>query len=167
MGRGLGLITSAAAYSYLRHALAVLGLDLCFPILKMGVTYPVDPAMVREFADGLTDLIVIEEQVTTILNRARQDAEKPARAVNVWGKQFPHGLVGIPETRGLNPSKLIERLGRLFLKLPELNGTIDSRKVQAELGLLEEVEAAEVCVIDRIPTICPIFHVRLESSAGL
>ena len=162
MGRGLGLITSAAAYSYLRHALAVLGLDLCFPILKMGVTYPVDPAMVREFADGLTDLIVIEErrsfleeQVTTILNRARQDAEEPARAVNVWGKQFPYGLVGIPETRGLNPSKLIERLGRLFLKLPELNGTIDARRVQAELDLLEEVEAAEVNVIDRTPTFCP------------
>ena len=136
MGRGLGLRhLGGGVFSYLRHALAVLGLDLCFPILKMGVTYPVDPAMVREFADGLTDLIVIEErrsfleeQVTTILNRARQDAEEPARAVNVWGKQFPHGLVGIPETRGLNPSKLIERLGRLFLKLPELNGTIDARK---------------------------------------
>ncbi|MDP7010633.1 MAG: thiamine pyrophosphate-dependent enzyme [Verrucomicrobiota bacterium] len=162
MGRGLGFVTSAAAYSYLRHALAVLGLDLCFPIMKMGVTYPLDAAMVREFSEGLTDLIVIEErrsfledQVTTILNRARQDAEEPARAVNVWGKQFPHGLAGIPETRGLNPSKLIERLGQLFLKLPELDGTIDAKRVNAELNLLEQVEAVEVQVIDRTPTFCP------------
>ncbi len=162
MGRGLGFVTSAAAYSYLRHALAVLGLDLCFPIMKMGVTYPLDPAMVREFSEGLTDLIVIEErrsfledQVTTILNRARQDASDPAGPMNIWGKQFPHGVPGIPESRGLNPSKLIERLGRLFLKLPELEGTIDTKRVNAELKLLEQVEAVKVQVIDRTPTFCP------------
>jgi len=161
MGRGIGLVTSAAAYTYLRHALAVLGLDLCFPILKLGVTYPLDPKLIGEFADGLTDLIVIEErrpfleeQITSLLNRARQEGDAYG-SVNVWGKQFPHGLDGIPESRGLNPSKLIERLGRLFLKLPVLRGTIDASKVEAELKLLEEVESAEVTVIDRTPTFCP------------
>jgi len=161
---GLGFITSAMAYCYLRHALVELGLDGHFPILKVGLTYPLDPAVVMAFAEGLKDLYVIEErrgfleeQVAEIIGRARQTAnhESPARAENVWGKQFPNGLAGIPESRGLNPSKLIDRLGRLFLALPGLAGQLDRARVEGELDLIAEMKAAAVKVPARTPTFCP------------
>lgn len=161
---GLGFVTSAAAYCYLRHALGELGLDGHFPILKLGVTYPLDPALIVEFAAGLKDLFVIEErrgfleeQVVEILNRARQaDAGgSPRLACNVWGKRFPHGLEPIPSTRGLNPSKLIDRLGALFLATPGLAGRIDRAHLDRELDLIREVKSVVVDIAPRTPTFCP------------
>lgn len=160
----LGFVTSAAAYCYVRHALAEMGLDGHFPILKVGVTYPLDPSLVTEFAAGLRRLFVIEERrgfleemVVEIISRARQNADHESRPLpaEVWGKQFPNGLAGIPEARGLNPSKLIDRLGPLFLATPELAGRIDRRRVQRELDLIAEVKAVQVKVAPRTPTFCP------------
>ena len=42
----LGFITSGLAYTYLEHALHLLGLTGRFPILKLGITYPVDPHVI-------------------------------------------------------------------------------------------------------------------------
>jgi indolepyruvate ferredoxin oxidoreductase len=160
----IGFVTSAAAYCYLRHALAELGLDGHFPILKVGVTYPLEPALVTEFAAGLRSLYVIEErrgfleeQVVEVISRARQNSDHESRplASEVWGKQFPHGLAGIPDSRGLNPSKLIARLGPLFLSLPDLRGRVDERRLRAELDLLAEVKAVKLAVAPRTPTFCP------------
>lgn len=162
LGR-VGFITSAAAYAYLRHALAELGLDGLMPILKVGITYPLDPALVLDFARGCTDLFVIEErrgfleeQVAEVINRARQNqaADGPA-PVNVWGKQFPYGLKGIPSARGLNPSKLIRRVGELVLANPEWRAQADVPRISRELELIAEVMAVQAQVPARTPTFCP------------
>jgi indolepyruvate ferredoxin oxidoreductase len=158
----LGFITSAAAYCYLEHALAEMGLSGCCAILKLGVTYPLDPELITEFATGKHDLFVIEErrgfleeQIVEIINRARQVQGSTLTRLNIWGKQFPPGLVPIPSTRGLNPSKLIERLGKLFLALPDVRREIDAARVQREVDLITEVKAARVEVAPRTPTFCP------------
>jgi indolepyruvate ferredoxin oxidoreductase len=160
----LGFITSAAAYCYLRHALAELGLDGHFPVLKVGVTYPLDPVLVTEFAAGLKSVYVVEErrgfleeQVVEILQRARQNADHESRPLpaEVWGKQFPNGLPGIPETRGLNPSKLIKRLGHLFQQLPEFQGRVDQSRLRQELELLAETKSFDARIAPRTPTFCP------------
>lgn len=160
----VGFVTSAAAYCYLRHALAELGLDGAFPILKLGLTYPLDPRVILDFARGLKRLIVVEErrpfleeQVAEIILQAVQEAgpETPPLAREVWGKRFPHGLKGIPDTRGLNPSKLIDRLARLFLALPELEGRVDAGRLQAELDLLQRLKRFPVRLPARTPTFCP------------
>ncbi len=160
----IGFVASAHAYCYLRHALAELGLDGQFAILKIGITYPLDPQIITEFASGLDDLFVIEErrgfleeQIVEVLARARQSAdhETPPLPARVWGKQFPNGLCGIPDTRGLNPSKLIDRLGKLFLALPELKDHIDEPRVRRELTLLDEVKEFALPLAQRTPTFCP------------
>ncbi len=160
----LAFITSAAAYCYLRHALAEMGLDGTFPILKLGVTYPLDPALIQEFSASRTDLVIVEErrgfleeQVVEILNQARQSQPQPPTPPhpNIWGKQFPFGLEGIPASRGLNPSKLIQRLGPLFLAHPGLRNLLDPLPIQRELDLIREVRSTTVNVPARTPTFCP------------
>ncbi|MGD0539060.1 MAG: DUF6537 domain-containing protein [Verrucomicrobiota bacterium] len=160
----IGFITSAAAHGHLRHALVELGLDGCFPILKLGITYPLDPAVITEFATGLRNLFVVEErrgfleeQVVEIISRAHQNAdhESSPLARNVWGKQFPFGLTGIPDTRGLHPSKLIDRLGPLFLATPGLAGRVDRARIERELALIREVKVVDFKVAARTPTFCP------------
>ncbi|MHB8521711.1 MAG: DUF6537 domain-containing protein [Limisphaerales bacterium] len=158
----LGFITSAAAYCYLEHALAELGLANSCPILKLGITYPLEPELITEFAAGKSDLFVIEErrgfleeQIVEIINRARQTEGSTLTRVNVWGKQFPRGLDGIPSTRGLNPSKLIERLGALFLALPEVQSELDVARVRREVDSIAELKSIVVDVAPRTPTFCP------------
>src|SRR6185295_10315491 len=149
----IGFVTSAAAYCYLQHALTELGVFGWFPILKLGVTYPLDPQLIKEFARGKSDLFVIEErrnfleeQVVDAINHARQAPkdQSPLGAVNVWGKQFPYDQEGIPSTRGLNPSKLIARVGSLLLAIPELKGVLDVTRIQREIDLVVELRTLQI-----------------------
>jgi len=162
----IGFVTSGAAYCYLRHALALMGLDGVFPILKLGITYPVDPDLTIEFARGLDHLVVVEErrpfleeQIAHILRRELQKAPRnPAAAVRLWGKQFPENLPGIPAVRGLNPSLIAERLGGLFLKWPVVSNRLASRqkrRIEGELEILREVESLDLRLPARTPTFCP------------
>ncbi len=161
---GIGFVSSAQAYCYLRHALAELGMDNRFPILKLGITYPLDPRTVVEFASGLTDLFVVEErrgfleeQITEIVTGARQSGSLDGRhsECRVWGKRFPRDLDAIPSSRGLNPSKLIGRLGRLFLGIPELAVGVDRQRIEKELSLIRNAKSVVADVAQRTPTFCP------------
>ncbi|NOY05907.1 MAG: hypothetical protein GXO82_04645 [Chlorobi bacterium] len=118
--RRIGFVTSGNTYNYLRHALYELGTDGEFPVLKLGVTYPVDPEVVLAFAANADELFVVEEkrgfiesQVVEILRNARQEGRMESR--DVWGKRFPDGLPGIPEAGALNPGILIKRIGNMLL----------------------------------------------------
>jgi indolepyruvate ferredoxin oxidoreductase len=169
----MGFISSGLSYCYLEHALLELGLSNRFPILKLGITYPVDPQAVLELANSVDAIYVIEEkrgfiegQVIQILHEARQ-AGTFARDVSVWGKKFPKSLSGIPEARGLNVSILLDRLIPLFLEeVPELTD-LERAKLNAEREILEATEKVEVQLPVRTPTFCPGCPHRDSSSVFL
>ena len=157
----IGFITSGIAYSYLEHALHELGLEGRFPILKFGITFPLDEVLVKEFSESLDQIFVIEEkrdflesQIATLLTHLFQTG-KLKRFIPIWGKQFPYELPGIPATRGLNASLLIERLGPLFLKLDQKKFNINSERIERELALIRETAAVQVNLPQRTPTFCP------------
>src|SRR5687768_15946080 len=58
----LGFIVTGMAGPYLNHVLADLGLLGVFPILRMGMSYPVDVELVVEFSKLCKNMIVIEER---------------------------------------------------------------------------------------------------------
>jgi indolepyruvate ferredoxin oxidoreductase len=64
----LGILTTGKTYYDVRQALAELGLDEAalgrhgIRILKMGMLFPMEPRIVREFARGLQEILVIEEK---------------------------------------------------------------------------------------------------------
>lgn len=156
----IGFVASGIAYSYLEHALLELGLSGRFPILKLGVTYPLDETLIKEFAESVKQMIVIEEkrdfiesQITRLISHEYQTG-KLSRFVPCWGKQFPHELAGIPATRGLNVSVLIERLGPLFLKL-ESGSMKEEERIKQELAVIHETAQRPVQIPQRTPTFCP------------
>src|SRR3989338_9083561 len=53
----VGFVASGMAYCYLVQALDQLDLLGRFPILKLGLSYPLDADLVRRFAEGLTDVV--------------------------------------------------------------------------------------------------------------
>ena len=67
-GAWLGIMTAGKTYYDVRQALLELGLDDAalarygVRILKMGMLFPIEPGIVREFARGLEEILVVEEK---------------------------------------------------------------------------------------------------------
>jgi indolepyruvate ferredoxin oxidoreductase len=160
----IGFVSSALAHSYLEHALQQLGLTGTFPILKLGITYPLDPELIQSFA-GLAENIVVveerrgflEEQIAHLLAQMTSAGRSP---VPVYGKRFPsrlfhEGREGLPSTRGFNSSILVESLAPLILELAAPKLKLDTARIEDELRLLEANRAIEVDLAPRTPTFCP------------
>ncbi|CAN7738897.1 indolepyruvate ferredoxin oxidoreductase family protein [Variovorax sp. LjRoot84] len=64
----LGIVTTGKSYLDTREALSLLGIDeagaksLGLRVLKIGVTWPLEPDCVTEFAQGLHEILVVEEK---------------------------------------------------------------------------------------------------------
>lgn len=118
-----GFVTAGFAYSYLRHALRELNVLDDIPILKLGMTHPLDTDIVRKFAERVETCYIVEEKRSLLENELKalltQMYQNGAltQHVKVWGKQFPERLTGLPAEAGLDTSLLIQRLAPLFKHL--------------------------------------------------
>src|SRR5581483_6208126 len=113
----IGFITTGMGHPYLLHVLHDLGLAGQFPILQMGMSYPADVQLVREFGALCRTMIVIEERRSFLEKNIRDglfhelpQEEAGQLSARVFGKRFPTGGEGIPESRGLNFSVLAQKL---------------------------------------------------------
>src|SRR5476649_391348 len=151
----LGFVSSALAYSYLEHALQQLGLTDTFPLLKLGITYPLDPELIDSFADQVETIVVVEErrgfleeQIVQLLARRAMTGNA---AIPVYGKMFPGGREGLPSTRGFNSSILVELLAPLITELASPKLKLDSALIERELAHLKQNAAIEVQLAPRTP----------------
>ena len=108
----LGVVAAGKAYTDLREACAQLGLlhesdlaDAGLEILKLGMTWPVDDALVREFAAGVEQILVIEEKRAFVEPQVKE-ALYGASAVPVYGKRDATGAPLVPSTGILNVSDI-------------------------------------------------------------
>ncbi|HEY3917212.1 MAG TPA: indolepyruvate ferredoxin oxidoreductase family protein [Stellaceae bacterium] len=73
-----GLAASGKAYVDLREALALLGIDeraaaqIGLRLLKIGMPWPLDPVRIREFSQGLQEILVVEERREMVENQIKQ-----------------------------------------------------------------------------------------------
>jgi indolepyruvate ferredoxin oxidoreductase len=155
----MGFVAAGLSHAYLLHALEELGLTGRFPVLKLGMHYPVDDQLVRELATHCRQIIVIEErrafvekQIASILATMRQGGEAD---VELWGKNFPNGLQGIPATRGLHPSLLMARLIPLIRTHPTLPIELTNGRLSREQQRIEATAGIETQPPPRTPTFCP------------
>ncbi|MBI1336683.1 MAG: indolepyruvate ferredoxin oxidoreductase [Phycisphaera sp.] len=167
----LGFIAAGNAFAYLAHALTEMGLWSKVPVLKLGLTYPVDEQIITDYAKRCEKLVVIEErrpfverQVLEIIDGLRQTQ---GLRTEVYGKKFPGQLPGIPSTRGLNPSLLIERLAPLLRQFSALPSESLNGRITAELDRLKATTQVRVNIPDRTPTFCPGCPHRDSSSVLL
>ncbi|HVO33348.1 MAG TPA: DUF6537 domain-containing protein [Elusimicrobiota bacterium] len=157
----LAFVASGLSYCYLEHALLELGLNGRFPILKLGMTYPIDEEAVLAVAQQADALVVVEEkrgfvesQIVRVLHEARQTGAL-TRPVDVWGKKLPGGLLGFPVERGINASVVVERLIPLVRQSAVVLSSDDQARLTRESALLEAVSRVEAHAAPRTPTFCP------------
>ncbi len=64
----LGIVTTGKSYLDVREALQMMGIDadtapaIGLRLLKIGVSWPLEPQCIRAFADGLDEILVVEEK---------------------------------------------------------------------------------------------------------
>ena len=167
----IGFIVVGMAGPYLNHVLNDIGLLGHFPILQMGMTYPVDVELVAEFAGHCKQMVVIEERRSFLEKnvrdgffRALPHEQAADLAGRLFGKTFPvmngKKLEGIPATRGLNPSVLAQLIIPLIKATEEIPPELRNGRLTAELGRLRELSRPKMPlfnekVVARTPTFCP------------
>jgi len=67
-GARLGIVTTGKSYLDVREALSMMGIDepaardMGLRLLKIGVSWPLEPECICEFAEGLDEILVVEEK---------------------------------------------------------------------------------------------------------
>jgi indolepyruvate ferredoxin oxidoreductase len=101
-GDCLGLIAAGKPYRDLRLALNLLGLDEAaldrhgIRVLKLGCIAPIESRRLREFADGLEEIIVVEDKRGFIETQVRQTLYNLPDRPLVSGKETPGGEALFP-----------------------------------------------------------------------
>ncbi|MCL2657837.1 MAG: indolepyruvate ferredoxin oxidoreductase family protein [Betaproteobacteria bacterium] len=171
----LGIITSGKAYLDVRQALDDLGIDealaaeIGLRLYKIGMVWPLESEGVRQFAEGLDEILVVEEkrhlleyQLKEELYNWREDVrprvvgkfdEKGEWSfeLGAHGKVW-HGDWLLPAAGELTPALVARAIASRIARFHT------SERIQARLAFLEAKEQAlakKVFAIDRVPTFCP------------
>ena len=156
----LGIIATGKAYLDLRQALADLGIndqaahDLGVRIYKVGLTWPLEETGARRFAEGLKDVLVVEEKrgfVEDQLVRILYNMDA-AKRPTVVGKHDERGAALLPSEGELTPTlvagAVMARLRRLGVQAPALEQRL------ARLELLERSTVQTAVKLQRTPYFC-------------
>jgi len=157
-GRGdrLGIVAAGKAYTDVMQALCDLGLgdtqlaELGVRLLKVGMIYPLDPEVVREFAEGLDEIVVVEEKRDLVESQLRSALYDLPRRPRVTGKRDARGRTWFPFHGELDADAVAERLGPRLLE----HGA--GAATQHRLAEIAEVRGRHYQVFTpRTPNYCP------------
>jgi indolepyruvate ferredoxin oxidoreductase len=116
-GARVGLIASGKTYYDTRHALGMTDAELeeaGIRVLKLGMIFPLEPGIVTEFADGLEQIMVIEEKRDFVESAVRSVLYPTAHRPVIVGKRDSAGRLLVPAFGEMNPDRLKSLLGRVL-----------------------------------------------------
>jgi indolepyruvate ferredoxin oxidoreductase len=162
----LGIITSGKAYMDVRQALDDLGIDgrlaaeIGIRLYKVGMTWPLESEGVRRFAQGLEEILVVEEkrqfleyQLKEELYAWREDVRP--RVVGKFDEKgewaLPHGEWLLPAAGELSPGIVARALAARIARFHT------SDRIKARLAFLEAKEKALATprvTVQRVPYFC-------------
>ena len=139
-----GIVTTGKSYLDVRQALDDLGIDealaaeLGLRVYKVGMAWPLEREGVRQFAEGLEDVLVIEEKRAVIENQLKEQLYNWSATARprVVGKFDENGEWLLPSAGELTPARIARvvaaRIDRFFT----------SERIRERLAFLEAKEAA-------------------------
>ena len=155
----LGIITTGKSYLDVRQAMDDLGLDdktaadMGIRLYKVGMPWPLEREGVRAFAEGLDEILVIEEKRALIENQVKEQLYNWREDVRprVVGKFDENRTWMLPSAGELSPARiarvLAERLGQ-FVTAPSIHERLDF--LEAKEKALEVPKVSQ----KRIPYFC-------------
>jgi indolepyruvate ferredoxin oxidoreductase len=154
-----GIVTAGKSYLDVRQALDDLGIDdaeaarIGIRVYKVGMVWPLERDGMRQFAEGLEEILVVEEKRAIIENQLKEQLYNWREDVRprVVGKFDEKGEWILPSSAGLTPAQIARviaaRIGRFY----------DSPRIRDRLGFLEAKErqlASHKARFERIPYFC-------------
>ncbi len=161
-----GIVTTGKSYQDTRQALEDLGIDdklaaeIGLRVFKVGMSWPLEPEGIRHFAEGLEEILVIEEkrqiieyQLKEQLYNWREDVRP--RVIGKfdmkgeWVK--PHGEWLLPAYYELNPAMIAKVIAARIAKF------YVSDRIKARLAVIEAKEqslAKPTIELQRTPYFC-------------
>ena len=156
----IGIMTTGKAYLDTRQALEDLGIDdararaLGIRLYKVGVTWPLEPEGARRFAEGLQEVIVVEEKRSNLedqLLRILYHLPADRRPV-VIGKADETGRIILPSEGELTPTGVAMVIAGRLMK-PE-GESPELRQRLARLEAKEKLLSAPPPKVARTPFFC-------------
>jgi indolepyruvate ferredoxin oxidoreductase len=120
----IGVVCAGKPVTDVRQALDLLGIDaaaadaLGLAVFQVAMVWPLEPAALREFAEGLDELIVVEERRAVLEPQIKEQAYHwPAsKRPRIIGKTDAEGAPLLPETGVLTPALVAEVIGERLLR---------------------------------------------------
>jgi indolepyruvate ferredoxin oxidoreductase len=155
----LGIVTTGKSYLDVRQALDDLGIDAALAadvglrLYKVAMSWPLEREGVRRFAEGLDEVLVIEEKRALIENQLKEQLYNWREDVRprVIGKFDEAGEWVLPSTGELTPA----RIARVVAD--RLRQFVTSPAIEQRLRFLEHKEAALArprAALERRPHFC-------------
>ena len=153
----VGIVAAGKSYLDVMQALEDLGIDadlasaLGLRVYKLALTWPIEPQGLRAFADGLEEIIVVEEKRGLIEDQVKELLyNAPDRPARIIGKRDEAGTRLLPETNELEADAIARVLGRRLAALDE-GGRLSNRLSHLEAA---EARSVEVGKVARTPYFC-------------
>ncbi|MCE2510259.1 MAG: indolepyruvate ferredoxin oxidoreductase family protein [Alphaproteobacteria bacterium] len=154
-----GILTTGKATNDVRQALRDLGIDeteasrIGLRVLKIGLSWPMDPAIVRRFAEGLEEVLVVEEKRAVLENQLKEQLYNlPADTrPRIVGKRDERGNWLVPSEGELSPAQTARAIAA------RLEQFYTSPTIQKRLAFLEAKEKALTKprgIINRVAYFC-------------
>ncbi|MDX1369021.1 indolepyruvate ferredoxin oxidoreductase family protein, partial [Pseudomonas sp.] len=155
----LGIVTTGKSYLDVRQALENLGLDeaLCaqvgLRVLKVGMSWPLEPVSVHEFAEGLDEILVIEEKRSIIEDQLTGQLYNwpVGKRPRVVGEFDESGVSLLPNLSELTPAMIARAIAKRLAPIYS-SASIDERL--AFLAAKEASLAAPKHTTVRTPHFC-------------
>jgi indolepyruvate ferredoxin oxidoreductase len=152
----IGIISSGKSYTDTKEALLNLGFDdealksSCIRLLKLGLLYPIDPEIIRKFADGLDLIIVVEEKRDFLEKQVALQICNLPKVPKLIGKTDLDGSRLFPVEGGMDFDVVTRNLARVLkARVPMLSSS------ETRLNKLVTVaNRAPEKLMRRAPTYC-------------
>ena len=108
----LGIVTTGKSYLDVLQALEYLGIDrkvaedIGIRVYKVGMTWPLEPQGIREFARGLEDIIVVEEKRSFVERQMKEYMYNWEGRPSIVGKYDEDDNWVLPSTNELTPARI-------------------------------------------------------------
>jgi indolepyruvate ferredoxin oxidoreductase len=166
----LGIITSGKSYLDVRQALADLGItdsdaaEIGIRVFKVAMPWPLEPEGVRHFAEGLEEILVVEEKRQIVEYQLKEQlynwrTDVRPRVVGKFDEKGewvrPHGDWLLPATSELTPAMIARVIAQRIERLNLHPRTLE--KVRSRVDFINAKEAALAkpkIALQRIPYFC-------------
>ncbi len=157
--RRFGIVTCGKSYLDVRQALDDLGIDdahaaeIGLSVYKVGMTWPLERDGIRHFAEGLEEILVVEEKRALVENQLKEQLYNWIENVRprVIGKFDEKGEWILPSADELSPARIARVIARRIARFHT------SERIAQRLAFLEAKERSQAQIhppIRRVAYFC-------------